>query len=388
MNAFVNNTFNKGIITVAYLFIFSALSTSLTMYFFQSRVISELLPAMFLALFLFQLFLQGKVRVLSYSHTVLLMGLACYMVFISMILNLDEPVRMLYLAKYFLLFIAFFLVFSVKDQNDFWIVDVLRFSVVLIALYSIFSILNVFFGLDHLTFSSQFGRGSGGQVGTISYAATLVMILPTVIFFRENKYIYFTILTLIILGIVSSGGRAAYIGLVLYLIVASSFIFPAIKKKISASLLIILVLLAGKNSDRIFSVFISESGGDVQRLDNYLSFFDLNRGWDIVFGFGIGRTSPGIKYISDYSFYGYESYILNILGELGIVVGAIFGILILLRIVNLAKKHRFYTSFFVPQLPIFFLQIAHENFTVLGTFCFLIILLTSLSKETLDNYVK
>jgi len=382
-------------IPISYLFVFLALSTEITANLFNTRIISELLPAVFLALFLLQFILRYEGRFIDSTHSVILFVLLGYIVLYFIFINFEEPLRIVYLAKYIALTVAFFMVFKTKDQDDRWIVNVLRFFVLLLTFYSVFSILSILFGVgisssDHtdyglLNFAVHIGRGSGGQSGTISYAATLVMALPLVVLFRDNKIIFFSILTLIILGIVSSGGRAAFISSILYVLVSNSSIFPRLKSKKNLIFLILPIVFLGSLSDRLFNERIF--GADLQRLETYLSFFDIDRGWDIVLGFGIGHTSPGIFHLAGYSITGFESYILNTLGELGLVGGTVFGFLILLRIVNLSKRHKFFFNFFVTQIPIFFLQIAHENFTVLSLFCFLMILLTSLSKESLDKYV-
>lgn len=375
-----------AIFALALLFIFSATSTSLTASLTHSRIFSELIPPIFFVLFLYLFFQYGKLRIIDHGHAILLVGVLGYASLYSILVAYEEPLRLIYLAKYVLISLAFFFVFRIRESDVDWILYVVKFFILMMAFYSVFSILNVFFGYSCIEFSAQFNRGSGGQVGTISYAATMVMAMPLIPFLRNNKYIFAVVPILIAGGIVASGGRAAYISLILYVVIASKSLFPSITRHFSAILLIAVIVFLGTQSDRIFSLFLSESGGDLQRLGSYFSFFDVSRGWEIISGLGVGQTSPGIKHLSGYSFLGYESYILNILGELGLAVGIVFGLLILLRVVNLSRRHCFYASFFIPQVPIFALQIAHENFTVLCIFCGLVILLACIPEKVLDRY--
>jgi hypothetical protein len=375
---------NILIIVFAIFFTFLSLSTNLTMYLSQSRVVSELLPAIAFTIFFIFFMRLNKVIFLDFFYLFFAYAIFLYIFIYSISKDYQEPLRLIYLAKYIIILAVFSLRFSSRDEVIDWITFVFKFLLILLSFYSLFSIAHILLGFD-FSWAEQFGRGSGGQVGTISYAATLIMALPLAIFFLPNKIFFYIIFIILITGIVASGGRAAFIGLLIYLIIAGPYIFPWLNRRVLKLLPLVLVVGLGFTSDRIFRIFASATGGDLQRLDNYLNFFDLSRGWDLIFGFGVGQSSPGIKHLAGLTFRGYESYILNILGEIGLVAGFLMAVLVFLRIINLAKYHPFFISFFSAQIPVFFLQIAHENFTVLLLFSFIIILLTCLPTKLLNK---
>ena len=381
------------LVLISIVYIMTALSTGITSIFF-GKILGELLPALFFSMFLVLFYFRYSYLIsISRQYFFLAYFFLLYLFFLSLLLNGDEILRLIYMAKYLVIVAVFLPKYgAILDERISLII--IKFIVVVSAVYSVFSIGTIYFEIEDFGFAQQFNRGRGGQRGTLNYSTAMAIVLPLTVFFLDNKVKFFILSFLIIAGIASSGSRAAFISVVIFLALSKGVIINNIlpkhmsryRKKIYTYTVILLLFLLvvglALSSDRLLMLHFETSGGDTNRLENYLSYFQLRE--NLIIGNGVGVTAIGMSHFDGYAVEGFESYFLNFLHEGG-VFAAIIILLIILRVRAAYRDNIVLRNFVIPQVPIILLQITYENFSVLTILCFVYLLLIITPKDFLPR---
>ena len=381
------------VVLISIVYILSALSTGIVSIFF-GKILGELLPAVFFAIFLILFYLKyGYLISISTQYFFFACWFLLYMFLLSVFLNGDEVLRLIYMSKYLAIIIVFFPRYGVILDKNFSLI-LIKFIVLVSAAYSVFSIGIIYFGVEEFGFAQQFNRGRGGQRGTLNYSTAMAIVLPLTLFFLDSKVKFFILSSLIIVGIASSGSRAAFISVIIFIILSKDVIIDHLfsqrinkyRKKlytyIAILLCALLILSLALSSDRLFTLYFEASGGDTNRLENYLSYFELRE--NLLTGNGVGMTAIGMSHFGGFTVEGFESYFLNFLHEAG-VIAVIVILLIILRVRTAYKNNIILRNLAISQIPIILLQITYENFSVLTILCFVYILLVTAPKSILPK---
>lgn len=249
------------------------------------------------------------------------------------LISYEEYYRLLFFYSYILVILLFL---NNKDNaNNYTYLDDIAKTIVIMGIIS--SLFAIFQRLHYINFIplESSDRATGLARSSLNLSGITLIILFVVSLVRIKDNVYLVIAFLLYLGLIAAGGRGAMVCGILII----SYRFFKIKKLIYKILIILIftsfLLIFGTWFTKIISTFnFSSDQSNIERFNAYLRFFVEFNFW----GAGIGKASPAVSRFAVGT--GFESYILNIIYELGVFGFILFTSGIIMYISKIRSPNR------------------------------------------------
>lgn len=285
------------------------------------------------------------------------------------IVFLEQWTRILFFYPYF-----FYILFlCINFKNNHLDVSCLVKALVIFACFSSAFAIAQRFGMNTLLPLESELRATGLSRSSLNLTGCLVIVFGLGILVIKDTYIKLISLLLIFIGIMAAGGRGGIISAMIFLFIKYYKNFTNIKFALILIILCILnFFLFHEWFFRAFSAlnFISDQS-NLDRLGSYYDFFDRF----LFFGGGIGSTSSAA--LRFHYAIGFESSLLNLIYEIGIIFSIIFLIIFILFLCRLSPYSRKLIFIFIfALLP---MLLGQQLFGIPSAFCALFLGLFSLA---------
>lgn len=268
-----------------------------------------------------------------------------------------------------------FLMFFSLCANEKYTAQIPKISQILIysaCVSSLFAIMQRF-GFENLLPLEGVLRATGFSRSSLNLTGILFAAFSLALFQNYNKInLQNTVILLVIFsGLIAAGGRGGIISALIIFIIYLFFLFKIniYKKLILLACLVFVCLMAGEYFLRAFSAFdFQKNVSNLERMEKYLLFNQYFNFW----GSGVGTTSPGAGRFMGYNnIVGFESSLLNIIREIGIIKFILISSCIMFYIFNGDKnKRKFLLIFIACSAPLY---IGQQIYQIPSAFVCLII---------------